>query len=61
MSKFRIKVIVKQEGNGKLKFQSVIPAWFVRQYRDIRLIQTSTGRGLMDEDDGEVLKNATQG
>lgn len=61
VSKFRIKVIVKQEGNGKLEFQSVIPAWFVRQYRDIRLIQTSTGRGLMDEDDGEVLKNATQG
>jgi len=61
VNKFRVKVIVRQEGNGKLEFQSVIPAWFIKQYRDIKLIQTSTGRGLMEENDDEVLKNATQG
>lgn len=59
--KFRVKVVIRQEGNGKLEFQSVIPAWFTKQYRDIRLIQTSTGKGLMEENDDEVLKNATQG
>lgn len=59
--KFRIKVVVRQEGNGKIVFQSVMPAWFTKQYRDIKLIQTSTGKGLMDENDDEVLKNATQG
>ena len=59
--RFRVKVVVRQEGNGKLEFQSVVPAWFTRQYREIKLIQTSTGRGLGDENDDEVLKNATQG
>src|SRR3989344_4514333 len=47
--KFRVKVVVRQEGNGQLEFQSVVPAWFTKQYRDIKLIQTSTGKGLRDE------------
>ncbi len=59
--KFRVKVVVRQEGNGNMEFQSVVPAWFTKQYRDIKLIQTSTGKGLMEENDEEVLKNATQG
>ncbi len=59
--KFRVKVVVKQEGNGAIEFLSVAPAWFTKQYRDIKLIETSTGKGLRADDDGEVLKNATQG
>ncbi len=59
--KFRVKVVVKQEGNGAIEFLSVAPAWFTKQYRDIKLIETSTGKGLRVENDDEVLKNATQG
>lgn len=55
---FRIKVVVIQRGNSKKEFLSVAPAWFTRQYRDIKLIQNSTGKGLAHEDDEEVLKNA---
>ena len=57
--KFRVKVVVKQEGNGAIEFLSVAPAWFTKQYRDIKLIETSTGKGLKVSDDTEVLKNAT--
>lgn len=59
--KFRVKVVIIQVGNGKMQFQSVRPAWFIKQYRDIKLIQTSTGAGLRNDDDEEVLKNATGG
>lgn len=59
--KFRVKVVASQEGNGKIVFYSVIPAWFTKQYRDIKLIQTSTSGGLRDEDDDQVLKSATRG
>ncbi len=58
---FRVKVVIKQEGNGKKEFYSVIPAWFTKQYRNIKMIQSSTGKGLLSEDDDEVLKNATRG
>jgi hypothetical protein len=61
IQKFRIKVVVIQIGNGKMEFMSVIPAWFIKQYRNIKIIHNSTGQGLMKEDDNEVLKNATQG
>lgn len=57
--KFRVKVVVSQEGNGKIIFYSVIPAWFTKQYRDIKLIQTSTAGGLREEDDDQILKSAT--
>lgn len=56
--KFRVKVVVTQEGNGAIKFLSVAPAWFTKQYRDIKMIETSTGKGLRYLDDEEVLKNA---
>ncbi|MFA6405036.1 MAG: hypothetical protein WCW03_03490 [Candidatus Paceibacterota bacterium] len=60
VNKFRVKVVVRQVGNGKMEFQSVIPAWFIKQYREIKLIQNSTGTGLVNENDEEVLKNATE-
>ena len=56
--KFRVKVVVTQEGNGSIKFLSVAPAWFTKQYRDIKMIEMSTGKGLKYTDDAEVLKNA---
>lgn len=59
--KFRVKVVVKQEGNGAIEFLSVAPAWFTKRYRDIKLIDTSIGKGLQVDNDDEVLKNATQG
>jgi hypothetical protein len=43
----RVRVVVRQIGNGKKEFYSVIPAWFVRQYRGIRIIETSTRDGLL--------------
>lgn len=59
IQRFRVKVVVTQEGNGAIKFLSVAPAWFTRQYRDIKIIETSVGKGLKVSDDDEVLKNAT--
>jgi len=60
--KFRVKVVVTQEGGGSIKFLSVAPAWITKQYRDIKIIETSVGKGLRaEDDDGSVLKNATQG
>ncbi len=59
LQKFRVKVVVTQEGNGAIKFLSVAPAWFTRNYRDIKIIETSVGKGLKFSDDVEVLKNAT--
>lgn len=60
--KFRIKVVVTQEGNGTTHFLSVAPAWFTKQYRDIKMIETSVGKGLRaeDDDDENTLKNATR-
>jgi predicted ester cyclase len=60
--KFRIKVVITQEGNGAVRFLSVAPAWVTKQYRDIKLIKTSVGKGLRAEDDDEnILKSATRG
>lgn len=59
IDKFRVKVVVRQAGNSKAEFYSVIPAWFTRQYRDLKVFNNSTGSGLKDENDEEVLKNAT--
>jgi hypothetical protein len=55
----RLKTVVRQIGEGKKEFYSVIPAWFARQYRDITFISTSTGNGLLSDEDSEALKNAT--
>ncbi len=40
---FRIKVVVRQIGNGEKKFHSVIPAWTTQYYRDIKLIRNTKG------------------
>lgn len=45
---FRIKVIVRQIGNGQKHFWSVIPGWSTYHYKDIKLISKSKGR--LDED-----------
>ena len=60
VKKFRVKVVIRQIGNGKKEFYSVIPAWFTRQYRDIKIIETATNSGLLAEDDNETLKNTNQ-
>jgi hypothetical protein len=51
ISRFRIKVVVEQTGNGKKHFYSVIPAWKTRQYRDIKLIETAPAGGVRYEDE----------
>ena len=51
IERFRIKVVVSQVGNSKIEFVSVIPAWFIKQYRDIKFIENSTGKGLLNDDD----------
>ena len=61
VQKFRVKVVVIQEGNGAIEFLSVAPAWYTKQYRDIKMIETSTGKGLGYLGDEEVLKNAPKG
>ena len=61
VKRFRVKVVITQKGNGKKEFYSVIPAWFTRQYRDIKIIETSTQGGLFSEDDENTLKNVTEG
>ena len=58
INKFRVRVVVKKVGNGKMEFYSVIPAWITRHYRDIKLIETSK-ENLENEDDNEILKNTT--
>ncbi|MCX6713555.1 MAG: hypothetical protein NTV48_00410 [Candidatus Vogelbacteria bacterium] len=57
VKRFRVKVVIRQIGNGKKEFYSVIPAWFTKQYRDIKIIETVTKSGLLAEDDDGVLKN----
>lgn len=44
----RLKVIVRQVGDGQKHFWSVIPAWSTSQYRGIKLVQKS--RGNLSED-----------
>jgi hypothetical protein len=58
VNKSRVKVVVWQIGNGNKHFYSVIPAWFTKQYRGIKFIETATAGGLLVEDDNETLKNA---
>ena len=60
INKFRVKVVVKKVGNGKMEFYSVIPAWITRHYRDIKLVETSKGN-LENDDDNETLKNTASG
>ena len=39
----RIKVIVRQVGNGNKHFWSVIPAWTTKEYRKIKIISKAKG------------------
>jgi len=57
--KFRIKVVLVQEGNGTIEFLSVKPGWITAGYRDMKFYHTSVGNGLGNDGDDEVLKNAT--
>lgn len=43
IANFRVKVIIRQIGNGQKHFWSVIPAWSTNHYRDIRLISMAKG------------------
>ena len=43
INNFRIKVIVHQIGYGKKEFLSVIPAWKIYHYKDIKLISNVVG------------------
>lgn len=43
LQNFRVKVIVRQIGNGQKQFWSVIPAWRTDHYRDIKLISMAKG------------------
>jgi hypothetical protein len=40
---FRIKVVVRQSGDGEKKFMSVIPAWSTQYYRDIKIVRNVKG------------------
>lgn len=40
---FRIKVVVRQFGEGEKQFMSVIPAWSTQYYRDIKIIRNVKG------------------
>jgi len=40
---YRIKVVLRKIGNGKIEFHSVIPAWSTRYYRDIKIIRNTKG------------------
>ncbi|MBU2635157.1 hypothetical protein KJ841_01620 [Patescibacteria group bacterium] len=40
---YRVKVIIRQIGNGQKHFWSVMPAWAISQYRDIKLISKAKG------------------
>ena len=44
----RVKIIVRQMGNGQKHFLSVIPAWKTSQYRDVKLVLKAK-RDLMDD------------
>jgi len=43
MDNSRVKVVVRQVGNGQKHFLSVIPAWRVQYYRDIKIISKAVG------------------
>src|SRR3989344_1788158 len=50
--KFRVKVVLVQEGNGTIEFLSVKPGWITAGYRDMKFYHTSVGNGLGDDGDG---------
>lgn len=40
---YRVKVVVRQTGNGDKQFLSVIPAWSTKYYRDIKIVRNTKG------------------
>jgi ribosomal protein L21E len=54
----RIKVVVRQIGNGKKEFYSVIPGWILKKYKDTVVRYNST-ESLEHEPTDSSLKNAT--
>mgnify|MGYP000936067658 CR=1 FL=1 len=40
---FRVKVVIRQIGNGQKHFLSVIPAWKTQYYRDVKIISMAIG------------------
>ena len=47
-NKIRVKLVLRQVGNGNIHFWSIIPFWKTRFYRDIQLVELSTGN--MEDD-----------
>ena len=39
----RLKVVIRQIGNGQKNFYSVIPCWSTSQYRDIKMVSNFKG------------------
>lgn len=48
INNFRVKVVVRQIGNGQKHFLSVIPAWKTQYYRDIKIISIAVGNLSVD-------------
>ncbi|MFH0770793.1 MAG: hypothetical protein V1926_05485 [Candidatus Peregrinibacteria bacterium] len=42
-NRIRVKIILRQVGNGNIHFWSVIPFWKTKYYKDIQLTDLSTG------------------
>lgn len=42
-NKIRVKLILRQVGNGNIHFWSVIPFWKTTYYKDIQVVDLSTG------------------
>ena len=42
-NKIRVKLVLRQVGNGNIHFWSIIPFWKTRFYKDIQLVELSTG------------------
>jgi len=49
----RVKVVLTQQGNGNIELLTIRPAWRIRWYRNIKLKETSTGKGLFFDGDDE--------
>ncbi|MFA6463690.1 MAG: hypothetical protein WCV55_01640 [Candidatus Paceibacterota bacterium] len=43
IGRFRIKVVVRQIGEGERKFCSVIPAWETKYYKQVKIVRNTKG------------------
>lgn len=46
----RIKIVLRQVGEGKIHFWSVIPAWKTKHYKDINKIEVTLHKGDLAKD-----------